>query len=154
MFLFRNICIAQKHISRLYIVRIQIKYFIHISTQFEKGYLHRFIFKEQGSSLCKYFSYKIRNCYSDFTGKCKTSNMLLQVPEGRMEYCDINDGMRLIVEYKTSFVTTIGCLLPAGAMFEKSKERGSALFLEHILFQVKHSLARKKLIIVYSMMQK
>ncbi|XP_019696325.1 mitochondrial-processing peptidase subunit beta-like [Harpegnathos saltator] len=52
-----------------------------------------------------------------------------------MEYCDINDSIRLIVDYKESFITTIGCLLPAGSMFEKFKERGSALFLEHVLFQ-------------------
>lgn len=50
--------------------------------------------------------------------------------------------MRLIVEYKESFVTTIGCYLPAGAMFEKPEECGSALFLEHVLFQVKYLLTK------------
>lgn len=58
-----------------------------------------------------------------------------------MEYCDINNGMRLISEYKKeSSITVIGCFLPAGSMFEKTKERGSALFLEHILFQVNQNI--------------
>lgn len=61
-----------------------------------------------------------------------------------MEYCNINNGMRLISEYKKeSSVTIIGCLLPAGAMFENMKERGSALFLEHTLFQVSQNIFAK-----------
>lgn len=96
------------------------------------------IFKGQGSFLCKCISYGIRDFYRDFTKQRKTSNMVFKIPENKIEYCDINNSMRLIVEYKESFVTTIGCYLPAGAMFEKSEERGSALFLEHVLFQVKH----------------
>jgi len=60
-----------------------------------------------------------------------------------MEYCSMNNGMHLISEYKReSFITTIGCLLPAGAMFEKPEERGSALFLEHVLLQVNRNIKR------------
>lgn len=66
-----------------------------------------------------------------------------------MECCDINNGIRLISEYKESFITTIGCVVPAGAAFEKPEERGSALFLEHTLFQVNilmYIYSRKKFI--------
>ncbi|XP_032685412.1 mitochondrial-processing peptidase subunit beta-like, partial [Odontomachus brunneus] len=93
------------------------------------------IFKGEGSFLYKCINHGIRNYYRHFTEKCKTSNIFFEIPESKLEYCDINDNMRLIVEYKESFVTTIGCYLPAGAMFEKPEERGSALFLEHVLFQ-------------------
>lgn len=128
----------------MYIYRKNTNYTFNLELiRFKKKYLNRFIFKGQGSFLRKCIRHGIRNYYSDFTEKCKTSSMLLEVSKSKMEYYDINDGMRLIVEYEESFVTTIGCLLPAGAMFEKSEERGSALFLEHTLFQVKHLLLKK-----------
>lgn len=61
-----------------------------------------------------------------------------------MECCDMDNGMRLISEFKReSSITTIGCLVPAGAIFEKGKERGSALFLEHTLFQVNQNAFAK-----------
>lgn len=60
-----------------------------------------------------------------------------------MEYYSMDNGMRLISEYKEeSLITTIGCFLPAGAIFEKPEERGSALFLEHVLFQVNQNTKR------------
>ena len=33
-------------------------------------------------------------------------------------------------------MTTVGCFLPAGAMYETQDERGAALFLEHLMFRV------------------
>lgn len=76
--------------------------------------------------------------YSTRAEQCKNSDLLVEIPDNKMEYCSMNNGMRLISECKrNSFITTIGCFLPAGAMFEKPEERGSALFLEHVLFQVK-----------------
>ncbi|XP_067211015.1 mitochondrial-processing peptidase subunit beta-like isoform X2 [Linepithema humile] len=85
--------------------------------------------------LRKCIDHRFYDCYSTRTEKCKNSG-LLEIPEGKMEYCSMNNGMRLISEYKKeSFITTIGCFLPAGAVFEKPEERGSALFLEHVLFQ-------------------
>lgn len=74
------------------------------------------------------------------TQKYKTlDSRFFEIPEGKMGYYDANNGMRLIAEYKdSSFVTTIGCLVPpAGAIFERPEERGSALFLEHVLLQVR-----------------
>lgn len=49
----------------------------------------------------------------------------------------MNNGLRLICEYRNSFTTTIGCFVPAGAMYEMPEERGSVLFLEHLFFKVR-----------------
>ncbi|XP_076758926.1 mitochondrial-processing peptidase subunit beta isoform X1 [Xylocopa sonorina] len=51
------------------------------------------------------------------------------------ESCYMNNGMRLVCERRDSFATTIGCFLPAGSMYEMPEERGSVLFLEHLLFR-------------------
>ncbi|XP_024946660.1 cytochrome b-c1 complex subunit 1, mitochondrial isoform X1 [Cephus cinctus] len=58
-----------------------------------------------------------------------------RVPEGLMESCDLKNGMRLVCEYKPSCVTTVGCFLPAGSMYEMPEERGAALFMEHLIFR-------------------
>ncbi|XP_012270540.1 cytochrome b-c1 complex subunit 1, mitochondrial [Orussus abietinus] len=47
----------------------------------------------------------------------------------------MQNGMRIICEYKPSEFTTIGFFLPAGAMYEMPEERGAALFTEHLLFR-------------------
>lgn len=57
--------------------------------------------------------------------------------ENSVESCYMNNGLRLICEYRNSFTTTIGCFVPAGAMYEMPEERGSVLFLEHLLFKVR-----------------
>lgn len=82
--------------------------------------------------------YNHGNCNGITTTKTSEScgGTSFEIFEGKME-CNVINGMHLVSEYKReSFVTTIGCLLPAGTMFEKPDERGSALFLEHLLFQV------------------
>nr|XP_034188352.1 mitochondrial-processing peptidase subunit beta-like [Osmia lignaria] len=53
----------------------------------------------------------------------------------QIESCIVSSGMRLVCECRNSFTTTLGCFLPAGAMYEMPKERGSAIFLEHLLFR-------------------
>ncbi|XP_017753134.1 PREDICTED: mitochondrial-processing peptidase subunit beta-like [Eufriesea mexicana] len=55
--------------------------------------------------------------------------------ESSTEFCYLNNGMRLVCECRESFTTTIGCFIPAGAMYEMPEERGSVLFLEHLLFR-------------------
>lgn len=56
----------------------------------------------------------------------------------------MNNGLRLICEYRNSFTTTIGCFVPAGAMYEMPEERGSVLFLEHLLFKVRKNIYNYK----------
>ncbi|XP_026672324.1 mitochondrial-processing peptidase subunit beta-like isoform X2 [Ceratina calcarata] len=47
----------------------------------------------------------------------------------------MDNGIRLVCERRKSFNTTLGCFLPAGSMYEMPEERGSVLFLEHLLFR-------------------
>lgn len=56
--------------------------------------------------------------------------------ENSIETSNLNNGMHLVCEFRNSYTTTLGCFFPAGAMHEMSEERGSALFLEHLLFKV------------------
>ncbi|XP_076622868.1 mitochondrial-processing peptidase subunit beta [Colletes latitarsis] len=55
--------------------------------------------------------------------------------ENSIETCTLINGMRLVCEYRSSYTTTLGCFVPTGAMHEMPEERGSSLFLEHLLFR-------------------
>ncbi|XP_031826080.2 mitochondrial-processing peptidase subunit beta [Nomia melanderi] len=55
--------------------------------------------------------------------------------ESAIESCILSNGIRLVCESKSSYTTTLGCYFPAGSMHEMPEERGSALFLEHLLFR-------------------
>nr|XP_033331862.1 mitochondrial-processing peptidase subunit beta-like [Megalopta genalis] len=53
--------------------------------------------------------------------------------ENAVKYCTFSNGIRLVCENKSCYTTTLGCFFPAGAMHERPEERGSALFLKHLL---------------------
>ncbi|XP_078042574.1 mitochondrial-processing peptidase subunit beta [Augochlora pura] len=53
--------------------------------------------------------------------------------ENAVDSCTFSNGIRLVCENKCSYTTTLGCFFPAGAMHERCEERGSALFLQHLL---------------------
>ncbi|XP_053970320.1 mitochondrial-processing peptidase subunit beta-like [Hylaeus volcanicus] len=55
--------------------------------------------------------------------------------ENSIETSNLSNGMRLVCEYKNTYTATLGCFIPAGAMHEMPEERGSALFLQHLLFK-------------------
>lgn len=60
--------------------------------------------------------------------------------ENAVESCTLSNGIRLVCESKCCCTTTLGCFFPAGAMHELPEERGSALFLEHLLFRVRERI--------------
>ncbi|XP_076650155.1 cytochrome b-c1 complex subunit 1, mitochondrial [Halictus rubicundus] len=55
--------------------------------------------------------------------------------ENAVESCTLSNGIRLVCQSNSCYTTTLGCFLPVGAMHELPEERGSALFLEHLLFR-------------------
>ena len=65
----------------------------------------------------------------------KSNQSRLNVSENPLQYGEFN-GMRLFCKLTDSFVTTIGCCLPAGSMHERSEERGASLLMEHLIFRV------------------
>ncbi|XP_003703132.3 mitochondrial-processing peptidase subunit beta [Megachile rotundata] len=82
---------------------------------------------------CNYIS----NNYYKYFGTCKGTSKkeVSNKYSEQIESCYTSNGMRLVCEYRDSFTTTLGCLVPAGAMHEMPKERGSAIFLEHLLLR-------------------
>ncbi|XP_076170849.1 mitochondrial-processing peptidase subunit beta isoform X2 [Ptiloglossa arizonensis] len=77
--------------------------------------------------------YKTFQDYKSTSRKMTTN--LDTTMENSIETSNLNNGMHLVCEFRNSYTTTLGCFFPAGAMHEMSEERGSALFLEHLLFK-------------------
>ncbi|XP_015436402.1 PREDICTED: cytochrome b-c1 complex subunit 1, mitochondrial-like [Dufourea novaeangliae] len=64
-----------------------------------------------------------------------TSSDVCLSTDDSVESSDLKNGIRLVCESRSSYTTTVGCFFPAGAMYEMPEERGSSLFLEHLLFR-------------------
>ncbi|XP_076246228.1 mitochondrial-processing peptidase subunit beta [Calliopsis andreniformis] len=73
--------------------------------------------------------------FQDCGGARKTKGLDCLNLEDSVESGIACNGMRLVCDYNSSFTATIGCFVPAGSMYETCEERGSALFLEHLLFR-------------------
>ncbi|XP_043527874.1 mitochondrial-processing peptidase subunit beta-like [Frieseomelitta varia] len=105
----------------------------------------KYLSQMQSNTIYKYIkrgfvsiSNKQYKAHQDFKGISrkinKASSTYFDI-ESSTESCYMSNGMRLICEHRNSFTTTVGCFVPAGAMYETQNERGSALFLEHLFFR-------------------
>ncbi|CAK9829133.1 Cytochrome b-c1 complex subunit 1, mitochondrial [Anthophora retusa] len=79
--------------------------------------------------------YKTLQFYKGTSRKMSKSASTYSDSETSIESSYMNNGMRLVCDYRNTSTTTIGCFIPNGAMCENPEERGSSLFLEHLLFK-------------------